>query len=108
METTAEHGTRPPLLAAIAQIAAALATGDAPTEVLGGVLARVADTVLASSVSLWLMDHMEIRCKARVGAPPPSAAVVRARLAQQTRDPADMIVVRLDAAHQGGAVAAPA
>jgi two-component system NtrC family sensor kinase len=99
METTAEHGARPPLLAAIAQIAAALATGDAPTEVLGGVLARVSDTVLASSVSLWLMDRLELRCKARVGAPPPSAAVVRARLAQQTRDPADLIVVRLDAAH---------
>ena len=89
----------PPLLSALAQIAAALATGDAPTEVLGGVLARVADTVLASSVSLWLMDEMELRCKSRVGAPPPTGAAVRARLAQQTRDASDFIVVRLDAAH---------
>jgi two-component system NtrC family sensor kinase len=94
-----ERHHEPPLLAALAQIAAALATGDAPTEVLGGVLARVADTVLASSVSLWLMDEMELRCKSRVGAPPPPAAVVRARIAQQTREPGDVIVVRLDAAH---------
>ena len=96
---TIEARPEPPLLAALAQIAAALATGDAPTEVLGGVLARVADTVLASSVSLWLMDEMELRCMARVGAPPPPGAVVRARLAQQTRDASDIVVVRLDAAH---------
>jgi two-component system NtrC family sensor kinase len=99
VETAVEQRARPPLLSALAQIAAALATGDAPTEVLGGVLARVADTVLASSVSLWLMDHTELRCKARVGGPPPAASVVRSRLAQQTRETADIIVVRLDAAH---------
>ena len=94
-----ERRPDPPLLAALAQIAAALATGAAPTEVLGGVLARVADTVFASSVSLWLMDEMELRCKSRVGAPPPTGGVVRARLAQQSRDQGDFVVVRLDAAH---------
>ena len=96
---TSERHSDAALLSALAQIAAALATGDAPTEVLGGVLARVADTVLASSVSLWLMDERELRCKSRVGAPPPTGAVVRARLAQQTLDASDMVVVRLDAAH---------
>jgi two-component system NtrC family sensor kinase len=89
----------PPLLAAVAHIAAALATGDAPTEVLGGVLARVADTVYASSASIWLMDELELRCKARVGAPPPPISVIRARLSQQTRDEGGIVVVRLDAAH---------
>lgn len=98
--STSEPRPEPPLLAALAQIAAALATGDAPTEVLGGVLARVADTVQASSVSLWLMDEMELRCNARVGAPPPTGAVVRARLSQLGRDAgSDILVVRLDAAH---------
>ena len=97
--SVADTRPEPPLLAALAQIAAALATGDAPTEVLGGVLARVADTVLASSVSLWLMDEMELRCKSRVGAPPPTGAAVRARLAQPPREASDIIVVRLDAAH---------
>ena len=107
MPDTASESTRilasaredPPLLSALAQIAAALATGDAPTEVLGGVLARVADTVAASSVSLWLMDEMELRCKSRVGTPPPPASVVRARVAQRSRDAGDIVVVRLDAAH---------
>src|SRR5437879_4285157 len=97
--STRDESARPPLLTAVAQIAAALATGDAPSEVLGGVLARVADTVQATSVSLWLMDEQDLRCKARVGAPPPTAAVVRSRLAQQPRDPGELIVVRLDAAH---------
>ena len=88
-------------LRAVAQIAAALATGDAPTEVLGGVLARIADSARATSCSLWLMDELELRCKAKFGAPPPPVAVVRGRLAaadevQGTNDP---IVVRLDAAN---------
>ncbi|HEY2066949.1 MAG TPA: ATP-binding protein [Gemmatimonadaceae bacterium] len=102
---SSDERARPPLLTAVAQIAAALATGEAPSEVLGGVLARVADTVQATSVSLWLMDEQDLRCKARVGAPPPTAAVVRSRLAQQPRDPGDLIVVRLDAArHPLGAL----
>ena len=45
------------------------------------------------------MDEMELRCKSRVGAPPPTASVVRARVAQRSRDAGDIIVVRLDAAH---------
>jgi two-component system NtrC family sensor kinase len=96
-----EEGTSicPPLLAAVAQIAAALATGDAPTEVLGGVLARVADTVSVTSVSLWLNDEGDLRCKARVGAPPPPLAVVRGHMSHATRDP-NLVLVRLDAAHR--------
>ena len=88
----------PSLLAAVAQIAAALATGDAPTEVLGGVLARVADTIPATSVSLWLTDETDLRCKARVGGPPPTASAVRAHVSGALRDPS-LVVVRLDAAH---------
>lgn len=82
----------------MAQIAAALATGDAPTEVFGRVLMRLADTVPATSVSLWLTDDLELRCKARVGAPPPTASAVRAHVIGNTRDPA-VVVVRLNAAH---------
>ena len=88
----------PSLLAGVAQIAAALATGDAPTEVLGGVLARVADTIPATSVSLWLTDETDLRCKARVGGPPPTASAVRAHVSGALRDPS-LVVVRLDAAH---------
>ena len=90
-----------PYLGAISQIAAALATGDAPIEVLGGVLARVADTVHAAGCSLWLMDELELRCKAKVGAAPPPASTVRARLVSPgDATSADApIVVRLDAAN---------
>ena len=90
-----------PHLGAISQIAAALATGDAPIEVLGGVLTRIADTVGASGCSLWLMDELELRCKARVGAPPPSVTAVRTRLVPSAAGaPNDgPVVVRLDAAN---------
>jgi two-component system NtrC family sensor kinase len=100
-----EQSAGPPrLLASLAQIAAALATGDAPTEVLGGVLTRIADTVPVSGVSLWLTDDMDLRCKARVGAPPPTAAAVRAHVSGTRRDP-DLVVVRLNAAyHPLGAI----
>jgi two-component system NtrC family sensor kinase len=84
---------------AVAQIAAALATGDVPTDVLGGVLARVADTVSVSSVSLWLNDEGDLRCKARVGATPPPLAVVREHLTRGARDPG-LVIVRLDAGHR--------
>ncbi|HET9685229.1 MAG TPA: ATP-binding protein [Gemmatimonadaceae bacterium] len=89
-----------PLLAAISQIAAALATGD-PTEVLGSVLSRIAETVHASGCSLWLMDELELRCKARVGTSPPSVSTVRARLAANAPAAAlgEPVVVRLDAAN---------
>ena len=100
-----------PYLGAISQIAAALATGDAPTEVLGGVLARVADTVRASGCSLWLMDELELRCKAKVGAAPPPVSVVRAQLAApaDANAPDAPTVVRLDAANHplGALVVAP-
>ncbi|HEX5970560.1 MAG TPA: ATP-binding protein [Gemmatimonadaceae bacterium] len=88
-------------LRAVSQIAAALATGDAPTEVLGGVLARIADASMASSCSLWLMDELELRCKAKVGAPPPAADIVRTRLAasDEVHAPNEPVVVRLDAAN---------
>jgi two-component system NtrC family sensor kinase len=89
-----------PHLGAISRIAAALATGDAPIEVLGGVLTHIADTVHASSCSLWLMDESELRCKARVGAAPPSVTAVRARLMSPKTAPAGgPVVVRLDAAN---------
>jgi two-component system NtrC family sensor kinase len=87
------------LLHAIAQIAAALATGDAPSEVLPGVLERVADTVDASNISLWLGGEGELRCAARIGPSAPNAAQVRALLASRTSSASGLIVVRLDAAH---------
>jgi two-component system NtrC family sensor kinase len=103
--TTAVSAERP-LLAAIAQIAAALATGDAPAEVLGGVLARVADAVAATGVSLWLMEDGELRCRASVGSVPPPVSVVRTRLADSTPDSDSLVIVRLDAArHPLGALA---
>ena len=68
---------------------------------LGGVLTRIADATRATSCSLWLMDELELRCKAKVGAPPPAPAMVRSRLAasdavQEANEP---LVVRLDAAN---------
>ena len=95
---TGVTGVTPPLLAAVAQIAAALATGDAPTEVLGGVLNRITDAIAVSSVSLWLTDDLELRCKARVGAAPPTASAVRATVIGTARD-TGFVVVRLNAAH---------
>ncbi|HKP15265.1 MAG TPA: ATP-binding protein [Gemmatimonadaceae bacterium] len=105
------HATdaRGALLSALAQIAASLATGDEPTEVLGGVLACVAAAVGASGVSLWLSDGADLRCDTRVGAAPPAASEVRARLTHAARGDDDMLLVRLDAAHRplGALVLAP-
>ncbi len=89
----------PSLLHAVAQIAAALATGEAPGEVLPGVLERVADTIGAANVSLWLGGEGELRCEARVGGAAPSAAQVRALLTSRTSSASGLVVVRLDAAH---------
>jgi two-component system NtrC family sensor kinase len=88
-----------PLLHAVAQIAAALATGDAPSEVLPGVLERVADTVGARGISLWLGGEGELRCEARFGDAAPPAAVVRAQLTHPTPGGTGLVVVRLDAGH---------
>ena len=103
------NDARGALLSALAQIAASLATGDEPTEVLGGVLTRVAAAVRASGVSLWLSDGADLRCDARVGAAPPAATAVRARLAQGAGEDDGMLLVRLDAAHRplGALVLAP-
>jgi two-component system NtrC family sensor kinase len=52
------------------------------------------------------MDELELRCKARVGGVPPSAAMVRSRLARPDEDSRKLVVVRLDAAnHPLGALA---
>ncbi|MDB4882766.1 MAG: sensor protein [Gemmatimonadetes bacterium] len=77
---------------------------------LGGVLDRVATTVGATGVSLWLMENHELRCRARVGGAPPSAAVIRTRLTQASRADDQILVVRLDAAHHplGALVLSPA
>jgi two-component system NtrC family sensor kinase len=97
------------LLSALAQIAAALATGDEPTEVLGGVLARISETVHAEGVSLWLTEPSGLRCHARIGAPPPAAQEVRSRLTRPGRDDDSLLLVRLDAARHplGALVLAP-
>jgi two-component system NtrC family sensor kinase len=73
------------------------------------VLGRVAETVRAEGVSLWLSDGATLRCRARVGAPPPAAADVRTRIARHGAPGDDMLVVRLDAARQslGALVLAP-
>ena len=63
-------------------------------------LERVADTVRASSVSLWLGGEGELRCEARVGGAIPSAALLRAQLAGPTQGGSGFVVVRLDAAHK--------
>ena len=84
---------------AVAQIAAALATGDAPAEVLPGVLERVADTVGASNISLWLGGDGELRCEARIGRTAPTAAFVRSQLSHTAPSQPGFMVVRLDAAH---------
>jgi two-component system NtrC family sensor kinase len=95
-----EDDARGTLLGALAQIAASLATGEEPTEVLGGVLSRVAKVVDAASVSLWLSEGGELRCEARAGTAPPSAIDVRARLSGAGRGDDHMLLVRLDAAHR--------
>jgi two-component system NtrC family sensor kinase len=97
------------LLGALAQIAASLATGEEPTEVLGGVLSRVAAAIGAPGVSLWLSEGTELRCEAQVGVAPPAAADVRSRLAGTGRGDDQMLLVRLDAAHRrmGAIVLAP-
>src|SRR5205823_1157712 len=84
-------GFERPLLHAVAQIAAALATGDAPSEVLPGVLERVADTVGASNISLWLGGEGELRCEARIGSSAPTAAQVRALLTSRTSSASGLI-----------------
>jgi two-component system NtrC family sensor kinase len=89
-----------PFLYAVAQIAAALATRDAPADVMPGVLERVADTVGASSASLWLGSDASLRCEARVGNPPPAIAAVREQLASAGAAHAGLTLVRLDAGHQ--------
>jgi PAS domain S-box-containing protein len=96
---SAINGSNGTLLHAVAQIAAALATGDAPAEVLPGVLERVADTVGASSISLWLEGEGELRCEARAGDTAPTAVVVRSMLAGVSASGTENILVRLDAAH---------
>jgi two-component system NtrC family sensor kinase len=88
------------LLSALAQIAASLATGDVPSEVLGGVLDRIASTVRASAVSLWLVENHRLECRARVGDAPPPVATVRTLLANPGRGEDGLLVVRLDAAHR--------
>ena len=105
------HGedARGTLLSALAQIAASLATGEEPTEVLGGVLSRVAAAVGATGVSLWLSEGAELRCEARTGDAPPAASEVRERLTRAGRGDDAMLLVRLDAAHHrmGAIVLAP-
>jgi two-component system, NtrC family, sensor kinase len=87
-----------PLLHAVAQIAAALATRDTPGDVLPGVLERVADTVGATSTSLWLGNDATLRCEANVGRPAPAVATVRAHLAAP-RNTDGLLLVRLGAGH---------
>src|SRR6202022_3458364 len=60
---------------------------------------RVADTVGAANVSLWLGGEGELRCEARVGLAAPTAGQVRALLASRTSSGSGLVVVRLDAAH---------
>jgi len=98
------------LLSALAQIAAALATGDVPSEVLGGVLDRIASTLRASGVSLWLDENHRLECRARVGQAPPPVATIRAHLANPGRGQDGVLIVRLDAAHHplGALVLSPA
>ena len=97
------------MLSALAQIAASLATGEEPAEVLSGVLTRTAGAVGAAGISLWLSESGGLRCHARVGAAPPSSSEVRARLAKAGRADDAMLLVRLDAARQslGALVLAP-
>ena len=85
------------LLHAVAQIAAALATRDAPSDVLPGVLERIADTVGAAGVSLWLGGEGELKCEARFGSGTPSPALVRTQISEGAVG--DYAVVRLDAGH---------
>jgi two-component system, NtrC family, sensor kinase len=99
-QTGAGGDARGTLLSALAQIAASLATGDVPSEVLGGVLDRIASTVGASGVSLWLVENHRLECRARVGDAPPPVATVRTRLANPGRGDDGILVVRLDAAHR--------
>ena len=97
------------MLSALAQIAASLATGEEPSEVLRGVLSRTAAAVGATGISLWLAESDGLRCHARVGIAPPAAGEVRARLARTGRADDAMLLVRLDAARQslGALVLAP-
>ncbi|HKH92995.1 MAG TPA: ATP-binding protein [Gemmatimonadaceae bacterium] len=101
--------TRGTLLSALAQIAASLATGDDPTEVLGGVLSGISRAVGATGVSLWLIEPTGMRCNARVGVAPPSPIDVRTRLTRSGRSDDEMLLVRLHAAHDplGALVLAP-
>jgi two-component system NtrC family sensor kinase len=102
--------SRGTLLHALGQIAAALASGDDPDDVLANVLARVAETARAASASLWLSEGTGVRCHGRFGDAPPSAADVRARLARSAGRADGMLLVRLYAARQplGALVLAPA
>ena len=104
-----DNDARGALLTALAQIAASLAAGEEPTDVLGGVLSRIAEAVGAPGVSLWLSEDADLRCVARVGEAPPSASAVRAQSTAAGRGDDRMLLVRLDAAHRpvGAIVLAP-
>ena len=86
------------LLRAIAQIAGALATRDQPAATLVGVCERIATTVDARAVSVWLGGEGELRCEATVGEAAPNVSVVRRVLTSPTmaRDEG-ITVIRLDA-----------
>ena len=103
------NDARGTLLSALAQIAASLATGEDPTEVLGGVLSRAASAVGAAGISLWLSEGSELRCEGRAGVAPPPSHEVRERLTRAGRGDESMLLVRLDAAHHpmGAIVLAP-
>ncbi|MEP6620438.1 MAG: ATP-binding protein [bacterium] len=62
-------------------------------------LERVADTVGADGISLWLGRDGDLRCEARFGRVVPTAARVRDLLSASTQDDPDFVSVRLDAAH---------
>lgn len=105
------------VLAAVAHIAAALASGDAPAEVYPRVLDRVRETVDATAASLWLGDGEELECVAQRG-DPATADAVRRLLAESAAAPrggdvveteARAVLVRLHAGHRalGAMVLAP-
>jgi two-component system NtrC family sensor kinase len=104
-----DNDARGALLTALAQIAASLAAGEVPTDVLERVLSRIAETVDAPGVSLWLSEDADLRCVARVGEAAPSASAVRAFSTAAGPGDDRMLIVRLDAAHRpvGAIVLAP-
>jgi len=104
LSTVARHRSSKPIprtLTAIAEIAAALATGDSVSAVMPGILGAVASELDGTQASLWLRGIDGFRRAWSVANDETAAAAVEARLGADDRSPTDgFVAARLLAGRQ--------